>query len=69
MKIEKINLRVRPRKRKLIIDRFCLKMMILISPVIFLPLVGIATLYGINEGLILFGLITYTVLIFKTLSN
>ena len=44
------------------------KLLILASPVIFLPMFAIAMALGMNDGLVLFTLITYTITLIKTLS-
>ena len=44
------------------------KLLILVSPVIFLPMIVIAMGLGMNDGLVLFGLVTYTATLIKALS-
>ena len=44
------------------------KLMILASPVIFLPMIVIAMGLGMPSGLVLFGLVTYTAVLIKALS-
>ena len=45
------------------------KVLILVSPVIFLPMFVVAIAINMNEGLVLFSLITYTIIFIGTLSN
>ena len=44
------------------------KLMILASPVIFLPMIVLAMGLGMPSGLVLFGLVTYTAVLIKALS-
>ena len=44
------------------------KLMILASPVIFLPMIVIAMGLGMPSGLVLFGLVTYIAVLIKALS-
>ena len=44
------------------------KLLILASPVVFLPMIVIAMGLGMNDGLVLFGLVTYTATLIKALS-
>ena len=44
------------------------KLLILASPVVFLPLIVLAMGMGMNDGLVLFGLVTYIAVLIKALS-
>ena len=47
----------------------CNKILLMISPVVFLPLFVIAIVMGMNDGLLMVGMIAYIVILIKNISK